>query len=253
MLDLELIEFERPALDDVVTPDDVRRRLTQLQLDERAGADDFITCARGFQSFGMAQEAFRAYSIAIERKSDGGEAYLERAEVGFGLCLLDENDGERSKRAGQVIEDYRRSCELSTEHFERGALGLAMTLLLVNRVAECSDWLDQMAARGGRDRSEQTDLLFLVAFCRLFSGDVEEARKAAERIESLQGSNEDSVFINGACALFSGDREEAKDCRELLERKESRLATSLSSLEDQGCETFLNVARAMLSDPGMRE
>ncbi len=245
MLDPELIEFERAALDDVVTPDDVRRRLAQLQLDEGAGADDFISCARGFESFDMAQEAFRAYSIAIERKSDGGEAYLGRAEVGFGLCLIDENDGERSKRADQVIEDYRQSLE-SKEHFERGALGLAMTLLLVNRVAECSDWLDQVAARGRRDRSEQTDLLFLVAFCRLFSGDVEEARKAAERIESLQGSNEDSVFINGACALFSGDREEAKDCRELLERKESRLATSLVSLEEQGCETFLNVARAML-------
>ena len=139
MLDLGLIEVERAALDDVVTPDDVRRRLAQLQLDKGASADDFISCARGFQSFGMAQEAFRAYSIAIERKSDGGEAYLERAEVGFGLCLLDENDGERSKRAGQVIEDYRRRCELSKEHFERGALGLAMTLLLVNRVAECSD------------------------------------------------------------------------------------------------------------------
>ena len=247
MLDLELLEFERAAaLDDVVTPDDVRRRLAQLQLDEGAGADDFISCARGFESFDMAQEAFRAYSIAIERKSDGGEAYLGRAEVGFGLCLIDENDGERSKRADQVIEDYRRSFELSKEHFERGALGLAMTLLLVNRVAECSDWLDQMAARGGRDRSEQTDLLFLVAFCRLFSGDVEEARTIAERIESLQGSNEDSVFINGACALFSGDREEAKDCRELLERKESRLAASLVSLEEQGCETFLNVARAIL-------
>ncbi len=246
MLDLELIEFERAALDDVVTPDDVRRRLAQLQLDEGAGADDFISCARGFESFDMAQEAFRAYSIAIERKSDDGEAYLGRAEVGFGLCLIDENDGERSKRADQVIEDYRRSFELSKEHFERGALGLAMTLLLVNRVAECSAWLDEVAAQGARDRSEQTDLLFLGAFCRLFSGDVEDARKAAERIESLQGSNEDSVFINGACALFSGDREEAKDCRELLERKESRLATSLVSLEEQGCETFLNVARAML-------
>jgi hypothetical protein len=246
MLDLELIEFERAALDDVVSPDDVRRRLAQLQLDEGAGADDFISCARGFEAFDMAEEAFRAYSIAIERKSDGGEAYLGRAEVGFGLCLIDENDGERSKRADQVIEDYRQSLE-SKEHYERGALGLAMTLLLVNRVAECSDWLDQVAARGRRDRSEQTDLLFLVAFCRLFSGDVEETRKIAERIESLQGSNEDSVFINGACALFSGDREEAKDCRELLERKESRLAASLVSLEEQGCETFLNVARAILA------
>ena len=246
MLDPELMEFGWAALDDVVTPDDVRRRLAQLQLDEGAGADDFISCARGFESFDMAHEAFRAYSIAIERKSDGGEAYLGRAEVGFGLCLIDENDGERSKRADQVIEDFRRRVELSKEDSIRAALGLAMTLLLVNRVAECSDWLDQVAARGRRDRSEQTDLLFLVAFCRLFSGDVEEARKIAERIENLQGSNEDSVFINGACALFSGEKEEAKDCRELLERKESRLAASLVSLEEQGCETFLNVARAML-------
>ena len=246
MLDLELLEFERAALDDAVTPDDVRRRLARLQLDEDTGADEFISCARGFESFDMAQEAFSTYSIAIDRNSDCGEAYLGRAEVGFGLCLIDENDGERSKRADQVIEDYRRSFELSKKSSKRAALGLAMTLLLVNRVAECSDWLDQMAALGGGDRSEQTDLLFLAAFCRLFSGDVEEARKIAGRIESLQGSNEDSVFINGACALFSGEKEEAKDCRELLERKESRLAASLVSLEEQGCETFLNVARTML-------
>ena len=247
MLDLELIEVERAALDDVVTPDDVRRRLAQLQLDEGAGADDFISCARGFESFDMANEASRAYTIAIERNGDCGEAYLGRAEIGFGLCLIDENEVDRSRSAGQVIEDYRRSFELSKGHFERGALGLAMTLLLVNRVAECSDWLDQMAARGGSDRSEQTDRLFLVAFCRLFSGDVEEARTIAERIESLQGSNEDSVFINGACALFSGEKEEAKDCRELLERKQSRLASSLAFLDEHGCESFLNVARAVLA------
>jgi hypothetical protein len=246
MLDLEVIEAERAALGDVVCPDDILRRVAQLQIEEGAGADEFISCARGFESFGMANEASRAYTIATERNGDCGEAYLGRAEIGFGLCLLDENDGERSKRADQVIEDYRRSFELSKEHFERGALGLAMTLLLVNRVAECSDWLDQMAARGGRNRSEQTDLLFLVAFCRLFSGNVEDARKSADRIESLQGGNEDSVFIKGACALFSGEQEEAKVCRELLERKESRLALSLAMLEEQGCETFLNVARAVL-------
>src|SRR5260370_31430285 len=109
MLDLELIEFERAALDDAVTPDDVRRRLAQLQTDEGAGADDFISCARGFESFDMAQEAFRAYSIAIERKSDGGGAYLGRAEVGFGLWFIDENGGERSKPGAQGIEDYWES------------------------------------------------------------------------------------------------------------------------------------------------
>jgi hypothetical protein len=113
MLDLELIEVERAALDDVVSPDDVRRRLAQLQLDEGAGADEFISCARRFESFAMAQEAFRAYSIAIERKSDRGEAYLGRAEIGLGLCLIDENDGARneltrsSKTTGEV-SNYRR-------------------------------------------------------------------------------------------------------------------------------------------------
>src|SRR5258708_6394306 len=104
-----------------------------------------------------------------------------------------------------------------------------MTLLLVNRVAECSDWLDQIASRGERTRSEQTDLLFLAAFSRLFAGDMEEARKTAERIESLQGSNEDSVFIKGVCALFLNDLDEVNECRELLARKESRLAASLVS------------------------
>ncbi|SRR6266849_3019779 len=246
MLDLEVIEAERAALGDVVCPDDILRRVAELQIEEGAGADEFISCARRFESFGMANEASRAYTIAIERNGDCGEAYLGRAEIGFGLCLIDENEVDRSRSAGQVIGDFRRALELAKEHSKQAALGVAMTLLLVNRVAECTAWLDEVGAQGSRDRSEQTDLLFLVAFCRLFSGDVEEARKSADRIESLQGGNEDSVFIKGACALFSGEQEEAKVCRELLERKESRLALSLAMLEEQGCETFLNVARAVL-------
>jgi hypothetical protein len=247
MLDLEVIEAERAALGDVVCPDDILRRVAELQIEEGAGADEFISCARGFESFGMANEASRAYTIAIERNGDCGEAYLGRAEIGFGLCLIDESEVDRSRSAGQVIGDFRRAFELAKEHSKQAALGVAMTLLLINRVAECTAWLDEVAAEGARNRSEQTDLLFLVAFCRLFSGDVEDARKIADRIESLQGGNEDSAFIIGACCLFLGEKDEAKVCRELLERKQSRLASSLAFLEEHGCESFLNVARAVLA------
>src|SRR5258707_1368540 len=110
---IEEIEAERAGfldeLQDVACPESVLERFGRLKQDREAGANDFINCAQGFLSFGMADEAIVAFTIAIERDADCGAAYLGRADVGFALCLVTEEETDRLRRSTQVIEDFRRS------------------------------------------------------------------------------------------------------------------------------------------------
>ena len=237
---LENIEIERINVPTVV-PGDVALRLASLRVNGEAAPSSFIDCGNAFVSFGMLEDGIDAFTEAIKRDSGCVAALLSRGRATFGLALLLEDEAERDGLVSQSIADFQRALELD-EQSREAVLGIGTGLLVSNRFAECSSWIQSKIASPA-EKSHEGDLLYLFALCRLFSGDLEQAGDFADRMERVAGFDTERFFIRGLISLQANEREKFVEYRALVDRRDPKLASVLSSAEENRCGTFLELAR----------
>ena len=240
---LETIETE--IIDaEVIAPKDVSRRFANLRREPSSTASSFVSCGEAFLSFGMLPEASDAYSEALERDPGCVSALVGRGKVAYALALLEEEESERERLSLQSVSDLKQSLELGDKNHE-AVCGVGSGLLLMNRFAECSLWIEERLSLTS-DRSEQGDLLYLFALCRLFAGDAEEAIQSAEKMERIAGFDVESSFIRGLANYFLREQEDFAECRTVVRRRDKKLAGVLSAIADgEKCATFLDLARLL--------
>lgn len=240
---LENIEIERINVPAVV-PTDVAKRLASLRASNAAAPSSFIDCGNAFLSFGMLEDAIDAFTEAVNRDGACLAALLGRGQAAFGLALLREDEAERGDLVSQSIADFQRALELD-EQSREAVLGIGTGLLMTNRFAECAAWIqDKMASVA--NKSHEGDLLYLFALCRLFSGDLEQAGEFADRMERVAGFDTERFFIRGLISLQANERENFLEYRALVDRRDRKLASVLSSAEEHHCGTFLELSRRLL-------
>lgn len=238
---LEIIEVERDALEvPAFSAEELSIRLRALANNGSFEVSEFLDCAQAFESLGMLDKAFEACSGAIARDARSAAALLRRAEVGFALCLTEDDVVNRNKVATHAVEDFEAVISLSNGTSLPAMRGLACSLLILERYMDCEALLKQ---RGEADN--EADGVFLLAFCQLFSG---AACAALETVQLLEAVNStEAVFVRGVCAVVNGVPEEISECTASLVHRRSGLAKSLQWLERSGCRRFIDVARALFS------
>lgn len=245
MLDLlEVIEADKTDVDEELSPTEVSSRFGALVRSLESSAEPFVECAQGFMRFAMRYEASRAFTEAIGRDPKCGVAYWGRAELLFGNALLAGDDKAVNDIGELALSDYRSAVALGVGPV--AALGVAATLLVLNRSAECDCWLRELSMEAESDRSYKIDLLFLHAFGRLLSGNREDAEQSGLEIEMLSGDNSERLFISGVGALLEQRHDAVTNCKEALQYKDGKLADALTILEEKGCSSFVDVSRALL-------
>jgi tetratricopeptide (TPR) repeat protein len=241
---LENVEIERTNVPSVV-PTDVAKRLASLRASNAAAPSSFIDCGNAFLSFGMLEDAIDAFTEAVNRDGACLAALLGRGQAAFGLALLLEEETERGSLVSQSIADFQRALELD-EQSREAILGIGSGLLVTNRFAECASWIqDEIASTTGK--SHEGDLLYLLALCRLFSGDLEQAGKFADRMERVAGFDTERFFIRGLISLQANEREKFLEYRTLVDRRDRKLGSVLGSAEEQHCGTFLDLMRRLVA------
>jgi translation elongation factor EF-Ts len=62
----------------------------------------------------------------------------------------------------------------------------------------------------------------------------------------LSGDNSERLFISGVGALLEQRHDAVTNCKEALQYKDGKLAGALTILEEKGCNSFVDVSRALL-------
>lgn len=231
-----------------LTPQDIVNRLSYLRAFAISTARSFVDCARGFASFQMWKEAGEAYSEAIGRDGSYLEAFLGRAQIFSCRALLEDDEARREELLLQSIKDFRRVVQLTNGNSKEGkeaVLGIATGLLVMNRFAECSAWIEDQLRREN-DKDHIGDLYYLFALCRLFSGDLEQAKEYAREMARVAGFDSEQMFIWALLSNCAGDQETFVEHRESVARRDSKLSNVLGEVQAVGCHTFLDLARLLM-------
>jgi tetratricopeptide (TPR) repeat protein len=242
-----MFEFdENQTLDvGVLMPQDVSTRLLELQADSSATAGAFVDCGNGFRSFGLFYPAIAAYSEATERDPRSADAFLGRAQAAFGLALLQDSESEREVFCSKSIADYKRVLELKGQSRE-AVLGLGSALLAANRFAECESWIADTLAIAS-DRNLKGDLLYTLALCRLFAGDLDQALDHADNMERVAGFDIEHSFICGLVSSLRGENEKMLEYEIGIRRKDEKLSQVLRAIAvGARCGTFSELARLLV-------
>jgi tetratricopeptide (TPR) repeat protein len=220
--------------------------LAKLRAREEVSPRAFVECGQAFMSFSMLGEAVGAYSDAIARDRECVDGFLGRAEAGYALMLLSTEDETVEEIGLKVAGDFRRGLEIGGKSRET-VLGLGSTLLAMNRFAECANWIEEQLRGIAGDKEYEGDLLYLLALCRLFAGDADDASEHANKMNRIAGFDAERLFICGLVSWLKGNREDFIERYAALQLQDEKLADVFRAIEAGArVQTFLDLARLML-------
>ena len=171
--------------------------------------------------------------------------FLAVRKLLLGWRFCQDSDSEREGFCSKSIADYKRVLELKGQSRE-AVLGLGSALLAANRFAECASWITDTFAIAA-DRNLKGDLLYTLALCRLFAGDLDQALDHADNMERVAGFDIEHSFICALVSFLRGENEKMLEYEIGIRRKDEKLSQVLRAIAmGARCGTFSDLARLLV-------
>jgi len=239
---LDLMELESEGVDVDLRGGEVLRHFQTLLSSRRARAADFLSCAQSFESAGLDHEALSACDEAIRRDGLYWEALVFRAELLLGQFIRLDEGGSQREAADRALSDYRRALSFAGTASVDLVRGYAVALLLAGAYRDCAEVVERVLPGYHTLNGEvESDLRYVLGCAYVFLGERDKAAKAFERMKELDADNEYALFGFAIGSLVSGEADPSR-CEDGLP---AELSASLRRLREQGCGSFLDVARAL--------
>src|SRR5713226_8856363 len=203
-----------------------------------------LSYARSFESFGMDEEAVGAYDEALVRDGHCWEAYLGRGEALLGMFVARDEGGSASDLGARAVGDFERALSLAGSARGQAFRSFATALLVIGDYARCENLVEAWFGQGHEQEFDaRSDLFYVLGFARLFSGYADKGIEAFLEMEKLGRSIEDSLCGRAVCFLVMRKMDLV---REIQSQLRAELSEAVRMLGESGCNSFLDVARALV-------
>lgn len=247
MYELELIErdLERDNELELSRIDEVLDLYHSLCRSKNGSASAYVECGDAFRAVDMIEHALRSYGDAIGRDAGCLSAYLGRGELMFELAVLGTSEEEVLGFGTSAVNDFRMAMMLSLGSSEV-VWRLGTSLLVVGDLSGARGLAKNVLSRSKAiNEFSRRDFMCLLAFAKLFMGEVEEAGEVFEEMLHLGGGG-DVVFGKLVVCLMSGDADGAAIQLGLLNVEDRGLWNAGNQLREAGCRDYLDVARSIV-------
>lgn len=242
--DLDLIELERSEPKLLMSPGETLSMYQSLVGSRGLTVSGILSYARSFESFGMDEEAVGAYDEALVRDSLCWQGYLGRGEALLGMFVARDDGGSASDLGRRAVDDFERALWLAGSARGQGFRSFATALLVVGDYARCGNLVEAWFGQGHEQELDaRSDLLYVLGFVRLFSGQADKGIEAFLQMEKLGRSIEDSLFGRAVCFLVIGKMDLV---REIQSQLRAELSRAVRILGESGCNSFLDIARVLV-------
>lgn len=247
MYELELIELDLQR-DNELEPsriDEVVNLYQSLCRSKNASASAYVGCGDAFRAVDMIEDALQSYGDAIGRDAGCLSAYLGRGELMFELAVLGTSEEEVLRFGTSAVTDFRIAMMLSLGSSDV-VWRLGTALLVVGDLTGARGLAENVLSRSTTiNESSRRDFMYLLAFAKLFMGEVEESGEVFEEMVLLGGGGE-VVFGKLVVCLMSGDADGAAIQLGRLTLEDRGLWNAGNRLRDAGCRDYLDVARSVV-------
>jgi tetratricopeptide (TPR) repeat protein len=240
---LDLIDLEVEEVAPPVCGADLLSYYQSLLSSRRSGAPDFLSCAKAFESVGMNDKGIAACDEAIRRDDLFWQAYTFRAELLLSEFVVRDDLGSESSLGLRALNDYERALSLAGNSSIDLVIAFATALAVTGDYTRCVKFIESSLQQDlVHELKARSQLLYLLGFAFLFSGNDEHAILVFEEVVRLKVAAEDGVFGLAVSRLIMGGTQETAE----LERQLGpELSATVHDLQTQGCTGFLDVARAV--------